>query len=178
MTSGQSRFPLAPSIFKFKQYGKSGTWVSELLPWTAQIVDDIALIKTVWTEAINHEPAITYIQTGNMNTGQPSLGSWISYGLGSMNENLPTFIVLTSKFRNKKNIQALSSRLWSQRLSPFETCGRAPARLGRSGAVSVRSRRGRPRRSAGRCSTASTQMNQIEQERSRRSRNRDAHHPI
>ncbi len=123
MTSGQSRFPLAPSIFEFKQFGKSGTWVSEVLPWTSQIVDDIALIKTVWTDAINHEPAITLIQTGNMNTGHPALGSWISYGLGSSNENLPTFVVMTSKFANKKNMQALSSRLWSAGFLPSEHAG-------------------------------------------------------
>ena len=123
MTSGQSRFPLAPSIFNFKQFGNTGTWVSELLPWTSQIVDDIALIKTVWTDAINHEPAITLIQTGNMNTGHPSLGSWISYGLGSLNENLPTFVVMTSKFRNRRNIQALSSRLWSAGFLPMEHAG-------------------------------------------------------
>jgi hypothetical protein len=123
MTSGQSRFPLAPSVFNFKQFGASGTWVSELLPWTSQIVDDIALIKTVWTDAINHEPAITLIQTGNMNTGHPCLGSWISYGLGSLNENLPTFVVMTSKFRNQKNVQALSSRLWSAGFLPMEHAG-------------------------------------------------------
>jgi hypothetical protein len=123
MTSGQARFPLAPSVFNFKQFGKSGTWVSELLPWTSQIVDNIAVIKTVWTDAINHEPAISLIQTGNMNTGHPSLGAWLSYGLGSLNENLPTFVVMTSKFRNKRNTQALSSRLWSAGFLPMEHAG-------------------------------------------------------
>lgn len=102
MTSGQARFPIAPSIFKFNQFGKSGTWVSELLPWTSKIVDDICLIKSVYTEQINHEPAITFIQTGNQNAGKACLGSWLSYGLGSLNENLPTFVVLTSKFSWKK----------------------------------------------------------------------------
>ncbi len=123
MTSGQARFPLAPSAFNFNQYGANGTWVSELLPWTAQVVDDLAVIKTVWTEAINHEPAITYINTGNMNQGRPSLGAWISYGLGSMNENLPTFVVLTSKFSATTNIQALSSRLWSSGYLPAKYSG-------------------------------------------------------
>ncbi len=123
MTANQTRFPVAPSIFKFAQHGKSGTWVSELLPWTAKVVDDLAIIKTVWTDAINHEPAITFIQTGNMNAGKPCLGSWVSYGLGTLNENLPTFVVLTSKFSNKKNTQALSARLWSSGFLPSQHAG-------------------------------------------------------
>jgi uncharacterized protein (DUF1501 family) len=123
MTSGQARFPIAPSIFKFNQYGKSGTWVSELLPWTSKIVDDICLIKSVYTEQINHEPAITFIQTGNQNAGKACLGSWLSYGLGSLNENLPTFVVLTSKFSWKVNTQALSSRLWSSGFLPSQHSG-------------------------------------------------------
>ena len=89
MTSGQSRFPIAPSKFKFNQHGKEGTWVSELLPHTAGIVDDIAVLKAVNTEAINHDPAITYIQTGSQLPGRPSAGAWVSYGLGSDNKNLP-----------------------------------------------------------------------------------------
>ncbi|MEN9020428.1 MAG: DUF1501 domain-containing protein, partial [Verrucomicrobiales bacterium] len=89
MTSGQTRFPIAPSTFKFNRHGKNGTWVSELLPHTAKIVDDIALLKSVNTEAINHDPAITYIQTGSQLPGRPSAGAWVSYGLGSMNANLP-----------------------------------------------------------------------------------------
>ena len=86
MTSGQARFPVAPSKYQFAQHGQAGTWVSELLPWTARLVDDIALVKTVWTEAINHDPAVTYICTGNQLPGRPSLGSWLSYGLGTMNQ--------------------------------------------------------------------------------------------
>src|SRR3954451_6369737 len=114
MTSGQSRFPIAPSIFKFAQYGKSGTWVSELLPYTAKMVDDIAIIRSMNTEAINHEPAITFIQTGFMIAGRPCIGSWLSYGLGSMNDNLPTFVVLQAKhYHPKANVQAISARLWS-----------------------------------------------------------------
>ena len=83
MTSGQARFPVAPSKFKFPQHGKAGTWISELLPHTAKIVDELCVVKSVHTEAINHDPAITYICTGNQMPGRPSLGSWLSYGLGS-----------------------------------------------------------------------------------------------
>jgi uncharacterized protein (DUF1501 family) len=114
MTSGQSRFPIAPSIFKFAQHGKSGAWVSELLPYTAKMVDDIAIIRSMHTEAINHEPAITFFQTGSMIAGRPCLGSWLSYGLGSMNDNLPTFVVLQAKHNHPKaGVQAISARLWS-----------------------------------------------------------------
>ena len=114
MTSGQSRFPIAPSIFKFAQHGKAGAWVSELLPYTARMVDDIAIIRSMHTEAINHEPAITFFQTGFMIAGRPCIGSWLSYGLGSMNQNLPTFVVLQAKHNHPKaNVQAISSRLWS-----------------------------------------------------------------
>src|SRR4051812_7436693 len=89
MTSGQKRFPIAPSKYKFAQHGKSGMWVSELLPWTSKMVDDMCFVRSMHTEAINHEPAITYMQTGNQVTGRPCLGSWVSYGLGAINENLP-----------------------------------------------------------------------------------------
>ncbi|MBA4146889.1 MAG: DUF1501 domain-containing protein [Verrucomicrobia bacterium] len=123
MTSGQSRFPIAPSLYKFKQHGKAGMWVSELLPWTAKMVDDMCFIRSMHTEAINHEPAITYIQTGNQNTGRPCLGSWASYGLGSMNENLPTFVVLVAKPTNTEQIQAISARLWSSGYLPGEHAG-------------------------------------------------------
>ena len=94
MTAGQARFPVAPSRWGFKRYGQTGTWVSDLLPYTGRIVDDLLIIKSTNTEAINHEPAITFMQTGNQNTGRPCFGSWTSYGLGTMNENLPTFVVL------------------------------------------------------------------------------------
>lgn len=112
MTSKQKRFPLAPSIYKFKQHGKSGAWVSELLPHTAGMVDDLAIIKTMHTEAINHDPAITYICTGSQLPGKPSLGAWLSYGLGSENADLPGFVVLTSSWTGRKEAQALFSRLW------------------------------------------------------------------
>ena len=113
MTSGQKRFPIAPSKYKFAQHGKSGMWVCELLPYTAQMVDDMCFIRSMHTEAINHEPAITYMQTGNQITGRPCLGSWVSYGLGSLNENLPTFVVLVAKPTNTEQVQAISARLWS-----------------------------------------------------------------
>ena len=114
MTSGQSRFPIAPSVFKFAQHGKGGAWISELLPHTAKMADDICIIRSMNTEAINHEPAITFIQTGNMIAGRPCIGSWIAYGLGSMNQDLPTFVVLNARHTHPKaNVQAISARLWS-----------------------------------------------------------------
>ncbi|MGI8602213.1 MAG: DUF1501 domain-containing protein [Verrucomicrobiales bacterium] len=113
MTSGQARFPIAPSKYKFAQHGKCGMWVTELLPWTAKCVDDMCFVRSMHTEAINHEPAITAMQTGNMVTGRPCLGSWVSYGLGSLNSNLPTFVVLVAEPSNKEQLQAISGRLWS-----------------------------------------------------------------
>jgi hypothetical protein len=123
MTSGQARFPIAPSKYKFAQYGKSGMWVSELLPHTASMVDDMCFVRSMHTEAINHEPAITYMQTGNMVTGRPCLGAWVSYGLGSMNEDLPTFVVLVAQPSNTEQVQAISSRLWSAGYLPGEHAG-------------------------------------------------------
>ena len=123
MTSGQSRFPIAPSKYKFAQYGKSAMWVSELLPWTAKMVDDMCFIRSMHTEAINHEPAICYMQTGNQVTGRPCLGSWVSYGLGSLNEDLPTFVVLVAEPSNKEQIQAISGRLWSSGYLPGQHAG-------------------------------------------------------
>jgi hypothetical protein len=113
MTSGQKRFPIAPSKYRFAQHGACGMWVTELLPWTAKIVDEMAFIRSMHTEAINHEPAITFIQTGNQVTGRPCLGAWASYGLGSLNENLPAFVVLVAKPTNMEQLQAISARLWS-----------------------------------------------------------------
>src|ERR1700689_5917306 len=113
MTSGQSRLPIAPSIFKFNRHGQSGAWVSELLPHTAKIVDDLTIVKTVNTDAINHDPAITFIQTGSQQPGRPSMGSWVSYGLGSENDNLPAFVVMISQANGINPAQPLFSRLWS-----------------------------------------------------------------
>ena len=113
MTSGQSRLPVAPSMFQFAQHGASGTWVSELIPRMAEIVDDIALIKTVKTDAINHDPACTFVMTGSEIPGKASLGSWLSYGLGSESNDLPSFVVLTPNWSSKANAQALFTRMWS-----------------------------------------------------------------
>ncbi len=123
MTSGQKRFPIAPSKYKFKQHGNCGMWVGELLPYTARMVDDMVFIRTMHTEAINHEPAISYMQTGNQVTGRPCLGAWASYGLGSLNENLPTFVVLVAKPTNTEQVQAISARLWSSGYLPGEHAG-------------------------------------------------------
>lgn len=114
MTSGQTRFPIAPTVFKFNQHGQSGAWLSELLPWTGKMADDIAIIRTMHTEAINHEPAITFIQTGSMIPGKPCAGAWMAYGLGSMNKDLPSFVVLNANHTHPKaNVQAISAKLWS-----------------------------------------------------------------
>lgn len=113
MTSGQTRFPIAPSKYKFAQHGQCRMWLGELLPNLAKTVDDLCFIRSMQTEAINHEPAITYIQTGNQITGRPCIGAWVSYGLGSLNDNLPTFVVLVARPTNTEQVQAISARLWS-----------------------------------------------------------------
>jgi hypothetical protein len=118
MTSGQRSFPVAPTIFKFAQHGKSGIWLSELLPHTAEVVDEICLIKSMHTEAINHDPAITYIQTGSQQMGRPSIGAWLSYGLGSENQELPAYIVLISQGTGNTNDQPLFGRLWGSGFLP------------------------------------------------------------
>jgi hypothetical protein len=118
MTSGQSDFPMVSSMFEFKQYGQSGAWVSELLPNIASVADDLCFIKTVNTEAINHDPAITYIQTGHQQPGRPSLGSWMSYGLGTDNADLPGFVVLLSKGSGRQDMQPLFDRLWGSGFLP------------------------------------------------------------
>ncbi|MFN9713320.1 MAG: DUF1501 domain-containing protein, partial [Planctomycetota bacterium] len=115
MSGNQATLPLAGSIFKFAQHGQSGAWVSELLPHTAKYVDDMAIIRSMTTEAINHDPAITFLQTGNQISGRPSIGAWIHYGLGTDNENLPSFVVLITK---GKVDQPLYSRLWGAGFLP------------------------------------------------------------
>lgn len=112
MTSGQKSFPLVGSNFKFNQYGESRTWISEIMPYTAKIVDELCFVKSMHTEAINHDPAITFFQTGSQQSGRPSIGSWMSYGLGSLNDNLPTFSVLLSRGTGRPFGQPLYSRLW------------------------------------------------------------------
>lgn len=121
MSANQSSLPVVPSKYSFKKYGKSQTWVSELLPYTAQVVDELCLIKSMFTEQINHDPAITFFQTGHQLPGRPSIGSWISYGLGSENKNLPAFIVLVSK--NASKDQPLYARLWGNGFLPSEHQG-------------------------------------------------------
>src|SRR5262245_25677770 len=123
MTSGQARFPIAPSKYKFSQAGKCGMWLSELLPHKAKMADDMVFIRSMHTEAINHEPAITYMQTGNQVTGRPCLGAWASYGLGSLNQNLPTFVVLVAVPSNQEQVQAISARLWQSGYLPGEHAG-------------------------------------------------------
>ena len=121
MSANQASLPLIPSKFNFNQYGQSQTWVSELMPHTAKIVDELCIIKSMYTEAINHDPAITFFQTGHPLPGRPSIGSWVSYGLGSENENLPGFIVLVSK--NGPKDQPLYARLWGNGFLPSQHQG-------------------------------------------------------
>ena len=123
MTSGQAKFPVAPSRFKFSQHGECGRWVSELLPHTAKMVDDIAVVKTVHTNAINHDPACTFVMTGSEVPGKPSMGSWISYGLGAETSDLPAFVALTPNFPNGSNAQALFSRMWGPGFLPGRHSG-------------------------------------------------------
>ena len=124
MTSGQARFPIAPSKYQFSAAGQCGmTMNTELLPYLAKKADEICWMRSLHTEAINHEPAITAMQTGNQITGRPCLGSWASYGLGSMNENLPTFVVLVATPTNREQEQAISSRLWSSGYLPGQHAG-------------------------------------------------------
>jgi hypothetical protein len=115
MTSGQKSFPVAPSIFKFARHGQSGAYLSDLLPCTSGIVDDICIIRSMQTEAINHDPAITFVQTGSQLAGRPSMGSWVAYGLGSENQDLPAFVVLLSRGRTD---QPLYDRLWGSGFLP------------------------------------------------------------
>jgi len=124
MTSGQTRFPIAPSKFNFAQYGRSGMWMnSDLLPNLSKNADDICWMRSLHTEAINHEPAICAMQTGNQVAGRPCIGSWASYGLGSENDNLPNFVVLIATPTNREQEQAISARLWSSGYLPSEHSG-------------------------------------------------------
>jgi hypothetical protein len=118
MTSGQKRFPVAPSVYKFAQHGKAGIWLSELLPHTGKIADDICVVKSLFTEAINHDPAITFIQTGSQVAGRPCFGSWISYGLGCETDDLPAFVVMISRGTGRRVDQPLYDRLWGSGFLP------------------------------------------------------------
>jgi hypothetical protein len=123
MTSGQAKFPVAPSKFKYTQMGKSGTWVSELLPNIGKHVDKISLVRSIFTNAINHDPACTFVMTGSEIPGKASLGSWLAYGLGSENQDLPAFVVLTPYWSSKANAQALFTRMWSSGFLPGKYTG-------------------------------------------------------
>jgi hypothetical protein len=118
MTAAQSRFPVAPSIFSFAQYGQSGAWVSELMPHTAKVVDDLCFIKSMQTDQINHDPAVTFAQTGFQLAGRPSLGAWVTYGLGSENQDLPAFVVMVTG-----NGQSLADRMWGTGFLPSKYQG-------------------------------------------------------
>lgn len=118
MTSGQSRFPIAPSKYAFERVGESGAYVSELLPYHKKIMDEVTLIQTVHTEAINHDPGITFLCTGNELPGRPSIGAWLSYGLGSENQDLPAFVVMTPRWSGRRDAQALYNRLWGSGFMP------------------------------------------------------------
>jgi uncharacterized protein (DUF1501 family) len=124
MTSKQEKFPLAPSIYQFAQHGKSGAWISEQLPYHAKMADDLCFIRSMKTDAINHEPANQLIYTGSMQNGKASMGSWLSYGLGSINQDLPAFVVLHARHTSPfSNVQAISSRLWSSAFLPGRHAG-------------------------------------------------------
>lgn len=123
MTSRQESFPVAPSKFTFRRHGQCGAWVSELLPHMASMTDDLCLIRSMHTEAINHDPAVTFFQTGAQLAGRPSIGSWISYGLGSMSSNLPAFVVMLSQGSGNPNDQPLYDRLWGSGFLPTQFQG-------------------------------------------------------
>ena len=118
MTANQEKFPVVASRFKFAQHGQSGAWIGEVLPYTAGIVDDLCILRAVHTEAINHDPAVTFCQTGSQLQGRPSMGAWVAYGLGTSNENLPTFMVMISRGTGRPNDQPLYDRLWGSGMLP------------------------------------------------------------
>ena len=153
MTSGQSSFPVAPRSSSSSSTGSRGAWVSELLPHTAKIVDDLAIVKTMNTDAINHDPAITFIQTGSQQPGRPSMGAWVSYGLGSENQNLPAFVVMISQAQALNPDQPLFSRLWGSGFLPSKHQGVTFPRRRRSGALPAQSRRASTRTRGATCST-------------------------
>ena len=118
MTSAQAKFPVAPSIFNFKQHGESGTWLSEQLPRLGEVADDLCVVRSMYTEAINHDPAATLMQTGSIIPGRPSIGSWLGYGLGSVSQDLPAFVAMTSRGTGKPGGQPLYDRLWGSGFLP------------------------------------------------------------
>jgi hypothetical protein len=118
MSSGQASFPVAPSVFQFRRHGASGAWVSELMPHVANVVDDLCFVKSMYTEAINHDPAVTFFQTGFQIAGRPSIGAWLAYGLGSANKELPAFVVMISQGSGNPNDQPLADRQWGSGFLP------------------------------------------------------------
>jgi Protein of unknown function (DUF1501) len=123
MTSGQTSFPVAPSIFPFQQHGNSGAWVSSLMPNLAKVADDLCFVKSMYTEAINHDPGVTFFQTGFQIAGRPSIGSWLAYGLGSENKDLPAFVVMISQGSGNPNDQPLAERQWGSGFLPSKYQG-------------------------------------------------------
>jgi hypothetical protein len=123
MTSEQERFPLAPSRFAFQQGGQSGAWVSDLLPYTRRIVDDIAIVKTMSTESINHDLALANINTGSQLPGKPSVGAWLSYGLGRLQDDMPAYVVMTSRFSTRLSVQSIPSHIWGSAFLPASNGG-------------------------------------------------------
>ena len=123
MTSGQTSFPVAASLFRFEQHGKSGAWVSELMPHVAKVADDLCFVKSMYTEAINHDPAVTFFQTGFQLAGRPSIGAWLAYGLGSENRDLPAFVVMISQGSGNLNDQPLADRQWGSGFLPTKYQG-------------------------------------------------------
>ena len=123
MTSGQKAFPVAPSIFKFAQHGQGGVWLSELFPHLSTVADEMCVIRSMFTEAINHDPAITFCQTGSQLAGRPSIGAWLSYGLGSTNRDLPAYVVMTSFGTGRRDDQPLYDRLWGSGFLPTQHQG-------------------------------------------------------
>ena len=123
MTSGQKNFPVAPTIFNFKQHGQSGAWFSELMPHMSAKADEWCVVRSMYTEAINHDPAITFMQTGSQLAGRPSIGAWASYGLGSENKDLPAYVVLSSFGSGRPDDQPLYDRLWGAGFLPTKHQG-------------------------------------------------------
>ncbi len=123
MTSGQKSFPCVAPMFSWKQHGKSGLWLSELLPNIGRVADRLCVVKSMWTEQINHDPAVTFIQTGHQQAGRPALGAWLSYGIGSENRQLPGFVVMISQGSGNKTDQPLSTRYWGSGFLPGEHQG-------------------------------------------------------
>jgi hypothetical protein len=161
MSGNQAVLPLAGSIFKFAQHGHSSAWVSELLPRTAKIVDDLCIVRSVFTEAINHDPAITFFQTGSQRSGRPSMGAWLSYGLGSDNENLPAFVVLITP---GKSGQPLYSRLWGSGFLPSRYQG-VQFRAGKSPVLYLQDPAGLSREARGAMLDSVHELQELEKER-------------